>query len=717
MGWFKRSAARQSRRTLIHSVAALGAAAALVVGTLAGMGIALGPPPLPRAEHLSTIVVDRHGQLLRAFTTQDGRWRLPVEPGDVDQRYLAMLMAFEDRRFRTHSGIDPLAVGRAVSQFVANGRIVSGASTLTMQVARLLDGEHGRDAFGKLRQMVRATQLERALSKDEILRLYLRLAPFGGNLEGVRAASLAYFGKEPRRLSIGEAALLVALPQSPEARRPDRFAGAAQRARDRVLARAVAARVITAAEARAAAQESVPRARAEFPKLAPHLAEAELARLPATKVHHLTLDRDLQASIEQLARGHARALGERLSAAILVADHRSGEILAHVGSSDYFDESRLGAIDMTAAIRSPGSTLKPVIYGLAFEGGIAHPETLIEDRPVRIAGYAPKNFDDDFHGTVTVRDALATSLNIPAVKLLNVIGPGRLIARFRRIGVVPIVPGDGEPTLAIALGGLGMKLTDLATLYAALARGGELLPLRATGPGRCGAGSGMNASCGQDAGTQASPKTRLRLLSPVAAWYVSDILKDAPPPPSAIGGRIAYKTGTSYGYRDAWAIGYDGRHVIAVWVGRADGASTPGLTGRAAAAPLLFDAFQRVAPARTSLPAMPHGALNVAGAALPPPLKRFAEGHDDRHGAFLDPPVQIAFPPDRSEVEVAGADVPLVLKADGGALPLTWMADGAPLDVDGNAREIEWHPEGRGFVKLSVIDAKGRADRVTVRVR
>ena len=674
--------------------------------------LAMGPAPIARGNHVSTTVIDRHGVLLRAFTTPEGRWRLPVERSDVDQRYLAMLMAFEDRRFNSHWGADPIAFARAAYQLVKHRRLVSGGSTLTMQVARLLEGEHEKTAMGKLRQIVRALQIEATLPKDEIIRLYLRLAPFGGNLEGVRAASWAYFGKEPRRLAIGEAALLVALPQAPGLRRPDRYAGAARVARGRVLARAVAAGIITVDEAARANKEIVPTQRAEFPKLAPHLAEAEVARRPDVNVHRLTLARDIQASLETLARGHVRGLGERLSAAIMVVEHRSGEVVAHVGSSDYFDEKRLGAVDMTAAVRSPGSTLKPIIYGLGFEGGIAHPETLIEDRPSRFGAYSPKNFDQEFHGTVTIREALAQSLNIPAVKVLNAVGPSRLVARFKRIGVTPVLPGDGEPTLAVALGGVGLRLTDLAQIYAALARGGEAVAVEWVSDGPPLAGSSRNPT------VRGAPEQRPRLLTPVAAWYVTDILKDAPPPPSAVGGRIAYKTGTSYGYRDAWAVGYDGRYTIAVWVGRPDGASTAGLTGRAAAAPLLFDAFARLGQTRVPLASAPVGTLRGSGAALPQPLKRFVEESEERNtGAFLDPPVQIAFPPDRAEVEVAGEGVPVVLKAEGGALPLTWLVDGAPIPEAKGAREIEWQPDGRGFVKLSVIDAKGRVDRVTVRLR
>jgi len=688
-------------------MAAGAVAACVVLCAAAALALAiavyrLGSPPLAVADAVSVTVLDRQDRLLRAFTTPDGRWRLPVESADVDQRYLAMLIAFEDRRYYRHVGIDPLALGRAGWQMARHRRIVSGGSTLTMQVARLLDGVHDRTAATKLRQMARAFQLERQLPKREILRLYLRLAPFGGNIEGVRAASLAYFGKEPRRLSPGEAALLVALPQAPELRRPDRFAEAARRGRDRVLARAVEAGVITAAEAARARLERVPTTRREFPKLAPHLAETEVAEAPRRGIHRLTLDRDMQASLEALAREQAHALGEKLSVAIVALDHTTGEVLAHVGAADYLDASRSGAIDMARAIRSPGSTLKPFVYGLGFEAGLIHPETLIEDRPIRFGIYAPKNFDEDFHGTVTIRDALAQSLNIPAVKVLSAVGPGRLAGRFRRAGVQPVLPSAApEPTLAMALGGVGLRLTDLAALYGSLARGGHALAMQH-----------------RRDGARSPDRPGRTLLTPVAAWYVTDILKDAPPPASARAGRIAYKTGTSYGYRDAFAIGYDGRHAIAVWVGRADATAVSGLTGRTAAAPILFDAFVRVSPARTPLASAPAGAVRASGADLPPPLKRFAEPDGEReHGPFLEPPVLIAFPPDRSELEVEASEAEVLLKAEGGVLPLTWLVDGAPIEADGQRREAAWRPDGRGFVKLSVIDAKGRVDRVTVRLK
>lgn len=689
------------------------AATVLLVAGVAALYITIvrmGPPDLKEANKLSVTVLDRNDKLLRAFTIKEGRWRLPVEPDEVDQRYLAMLMAYEDKRFYEHGGVDVGSLMRAAWQLIENRRIISGGSTLTMQVARLLEGNYERSGPAKFNQILGALQLERHLTKREILALYLRLAPFGGNIEGVRAASLAYFGKEPRHLSVGQAALLVALPQSPEVRRPDRHPKAARAARDRVLTRVMHAGVISEAEAERARQEPVPHERRAFPKLAPHVAEAEVAAAPNKQAHRLTIDRGVQRSLENLAEEQTKLLGQKLSAAILAVDHTTGEVIAHVGSAGYLDGDRLGAIDMVTAVRSPGSTLKPFVYGLAFEAGIAHPETLIEDRPVRFGTYAPKNFDEGYHGTVTVREALAQSLNVPAVKVLASIGPGKLAGRFRRIGITPELPDGTAPTLAMALGGVGLTLKDLTTLYASLAEGGTRVHVHH----RRDEAKIDTAKLLRE-GKRLPPAKSI--LSPVAAWYVTDILKDAPPPLNAKSGRLAYKTGTSYGYRDAWAVGYDGKHTVAVWVGRPDGTSTPGLVGRIAAAPILFDAFARLSETRAPLPKAPPGALRATGSELPPPLKRFREGSQEiAQGPFLEPRVAIAFPPDRSEVETE-TDAPVQFKASGGVLPLTWLVNGAPITSDPRARQVVWQPEGPGFVKLSVIDAKGRVDRVTVRLR
>jgi len=673
------------------------ATASLVLALPTLVILHLGPPPLAPADEGSVVVLDRDGKLLRAFTTRDGRWRLPADESTVDPRYLAMLFAYEDKRFASHRGVDLYAVSRSVGQILRTGHIHSGASTLTMQVARLLTGKHERTAQGKLSQMVRAIEIERALSKMQILALYLQLAPFGGNLEGVRAASLAYFGKEPAHLSPGEAALLVALPQSPEARRPDLHPDAARAARDRVLARALSAHVIDATEAARATAEPVPAARKPFPQLAPHLSEEEVAADPAAAVHRLTIDRTLQASIEDLARNAAVTLGPRLSLAIVVADHKTGEVLAEVGAPDYLDAKRFGPIDMANVIRSPGSTLKPLIYGLAFEQGIAHPDTMIDDRPTRFGRYAPKNFDDQFHGLISVRDALRQSLNVPAVKVLAAVGPNRLTARMHEAGIKFELPLDAGPSLAVGLGGVGITLRDLAQLYCGIARGGESVQL--------------THSLGGKRPVLASTP---RLLTPVADWYVQSILRGTTPPRNAKGGEIAYKTGTSYGFRDAWAAGFDGRHTIAVWVGRPDGVPEPGITGVGSAAPILFDAFARLPGRRVPLAPAPEGA--VVGEDLPPPLKVFGGDQPERTAGkpFTDPELAIAFPPDNAELELGGSERPVVLKAEGGVLPLTWMVDDAPVASDGFSREASFVPPGPGFARVSVVDATGKVDRVSV---
>lgn len=682
-------------------------ATAVALAALGGIGVValetkrLGPPQLASTAALSVTVVDRDDAVLRAYTTADGKWRMPVSPQDVDPLYVSMLLAFEDRRFDRHGGIDPLSYIRIASEVVRHGRLLSGGSTLSMQVARLLDGVHDRSARGKLRQMIRAVQLEAQLSKTAILTLYLRLAPYGGNVEGVRAASLAYFGKEPRRLSHAEAALLVALPQSPTARRPDRSPHAARIARDRVLRVATERGVMTADDLARALREPIPRVRLSPPQLAPHLADAEIAAAPGHLVHRTTLDARLQARLEVLAREHVGSLSAGLTAAIVVIDHVAAEVRADVGSAGFLDKDRHGAVDMARAVRSPGSTLKPLIYGLGFDQGLIHPQTLIEDRPTRFGAYVPRNFDHDWHGTVTIRDALAKSLNIPAVSVLEALGPVKLHGRLTALGITPQLPKDAVPSLALALGGVGMTAHDLARLYAAIGRGGTAIEVthRRDFP--------------------RSSQAPTPLISEVAAFYLRDILKNAPPPGYARAGQIAYKTGTSYGYRDAWSAGFDGRHTIVVWVGRADGAPVTGLSGRAFAAPLLFDAFQRLSDRRVALAAAPSGTIAGTSDDLPSTLKRFRRVDDEAIiEGYRERALSIAFPPDRAELDVDPGDgEPITFKAEGGRLPLAWFVDGHPLANDPTSHEAAFDPSGRGFARVTVIDSAGRTERVTVRLK
>jgi penicillin-binding protein 1C len=679
-------------KTVLAGLASLAVTGLLVA---AWWVISLGPVPLGKDIYYSRVVLDRNGQILRAYTASDGRWRLPATVDQVDPRFLKILFAYEDRRFEDHPGVDPLAMLRAAWQFASSGHIVSGGSTLTMQVARLLEPRRERSLYAKLKQAVRALELEYVLSKDDILSLYLSLAPYGGNIEGIRAASWSYFGKEPRRLTLGEAALLVALPQSPETRRPDRHHDNALAARNRVLERVARAGAVPYADLASAKAEPVPHARRPMPILAPHAADEIIAHDSDLRVHRLTLDGRLQRDLQQLAHDRALALGPHISAAIVVVDNDTGDVLARVGSAGYFAGERAGQVDMTQALRSPGSTLKPFIYGLAFEDGFLHPETLIDDKPVRYGNYAPENFDQTFQGTVTVRRALQLSLNVPAIAVLDRLGTSRLAARLQQAGASLVLPQGEAPGLAMGLGGVGVTLSDLTMLYAGLARGGVARPLI------------------ERAGAAASDH---RLLDPVAAWYIGNVLIGAPPPDNAPRGQIAFKTGTSYGFRDAWAVGFDGRTTIGVWVGRPDGAPVPGLIGRAAAAPILFDAFARLGRPPVSLEAPPAGVIRVSNSRLPQTLRHYHPGQVA--GADARPP-RIMFPPDGATLDVPDLrhPGPMAVKISGGEGRLSVLVNGVPLAEGDGRRTVFFTPDGGGFVRLTVMDGRGATDSVVVRLQ
>ena len=695
-------AGAKSRWGWFRTAAAVSAAVVVPIAAFAIWVISLGPLPLEQARQVSTTVVDRNGKLLRAYAMADGRWRLPVSAKrDVDPGYLKLLLAYEDKRFHSHVGVDPLATGRAILQLATRGRIVSGGSTITMQLARLMEPREKRSIYAKLRQMVRAVQIERRLSKDEILDLYLALAPFGGNLEGIRAASIAYFGKEPKRLSLAEAALLVALPQSPENRRLDRHPEAAHIARDRVLDRMVEEGVVSRDDAVQASTVTIPKLRKPMPILAPHSSDAAIAIIKDQPVIRTTLDMNLQKALETLARDRALALGADISIGIIAVDNESGDVLAHVGSADYFDERRAGQVDMTRAVRSPGSTLKPFIYGLAFEDGFVHPESLIDDRPIRFGSYAPENFDMTFQGTVPVRKALQMSLNVPAIVLLDRVGSSRLTSRLKQAGTSLVLPKDEAPGLAMGLGGVGVTLQDLTQLYAGIARLGSTKPLREIVSGN-------------------DDREPMRLMDQAAAWQVGNVLIGTPPPENGVHNRIAFKTGTSYGYRDAWSVGFDGKLTIGVWVGRPDGAPVPGLVGRVSAAPILFDAFARTGKLPAALHKPPKGVLVAANTKLPLPLRRFRPmGELVRTGNEQAPRIQ--FPLNGSRIDVDrsadGQNSSMPVKVAGGVLPITVLVNGSAAGEIDSRRQRLVEPPGPGFARLTVIDATGAADTVVIRIQ
>ena len=653
------------------------------------------PPPLERAQELSAMVESREGAPLRAFPLEDGRWRLKADLDRIDPAFVEALIAVEDKRFHHHLGVDPAAVMRAGVSAAKAGEVVSGASTITMQTARLLE-PRPRTLGSKAIEMLRAFQLERRLSKREILEVYLTLAPYGGNLEGVRAASHAYFGRPPQALTPEEIALLIALPQAPEARRPDLRPDAAMAARADMLDKLAALELVSEQRAEEAKRAAAPK-RGGFPNRAWHgAARARLGQAPGDV--RSTLDRGLQFELEVMAMRAAADAGVDVQVSMLVIDLDGRAVRAAVGSASR--DRPGGWLDLTARARSPGSTLKPFLFALAFDDGIAGPDTRIDDLPSRFAGYRPENFDRRFRGEVRVREALQHSLNIPAVTALERVGAARFAATLDFAGAAPMSHrrAEGGPGLALALGGAGLTGQDLAMLYAALGDRGRAKPLAWT----------------EKDATIVRASDGVRVMSAETAGEIMDILTRAPSP----GGRapswltentpeIAFKTGTSYGYRDAWAAGVaDGRAAI-VWVGRADGAPRPGVTGRAAALPILFDMFDRAA-VHLGRGERASAIVTEARASTGTALKRF-----ERDGR---PPV-ILFPPDGADVLAPGfgeTSRGLVL-AGRGAGPLAWYVDGVRTPLDAGGAPV-WRPKGPGFYEVKAVDLSGRATRSAVRI-
>jgi penicillin-binding protein 1C len=623
----------------------------------------LYPPNLSRLDAVGTEVLDRNGRLVALLPASGGVWRFRTGTADVSRPFLDLLVHTEDRRFWSHPGVDPLALVRAVGQWARAGRVVSGGSTLSMQAARLLE-PRPRTLRSKLIEAARALQLEWRYGKGGVLGIWLTLAPYGGNLEGVRAGARAWFGTSAAALDPAQAALLVALPRRPEGLRPDRHPAAAERVRDRVLAEA--------------AGVPVPARRVPFPR---HAAQA-VAGLGAavqggSPVLRTTLDLPLQAALERLAAERLDGMPERASVAILVADAATREVRAVV-SGRWGDEARSGDVDLTRAVRSPGSALKPFLYAQAFADGVARPEGRLVDLPRHFGGYAPENFDHAHAGQVTAAEALRRSLNLPAVALLDLVGPLRFAEGLRAQGAKPRLPAGADPSLSLALGGAGLTMREVAGLYAGLVAPGwgpvRLLP----GP-RAGLGQGGGQDGGQRGGGVAE-----------ASRLVADILTQ--PFPSGGPADVGWKTGTSWGGRDAWAFGFDARQVAAVWVGRPDGTPLPGATGRSLALPLLGRVFDLLPPApRVVAPGAARVAAGEAGSSL-----------------------RLLFPPPDA---VLAGDGPVLLRAMGGRRPLTFLVDGASLATVPAQRQASWVPGGPGFYAITVLDADGGSVRVPVRVR
>ena len=655
------------------------------------------PPPLDRAGEISALVTDRDGKPLRAFPTSDGRWRFHGDLDKIDPEFIEALIRVEDKRFRAHRGTDWAGLGRALIDSVRAGRVVSGGSTITMQTARMLE-PRDRTVGSKLIEIARAWQIERRLSKDEILALYLTLTPYGGNLEGVRAASWSYFGHEADRLSDDEIALLIALPQSPEVRRPDRRPGQARKARDWVATKLGRYGVFSAADVEDVASLPVPDRRRDFPMRAWHGTAKALASGPREDVRS-TLDAGLQAELEAIALRAADAEGAEVQVAALVVHIPTRGVRALAGSAS---RDRAGGwLDLTAQARSPGSTLKPFIYAMAFDDGQAAPHTRISDLPKRFASYQPENFDRMFRGDVRVSDALQHSLNVPAVLMLDRVGPERFAAQLSLAGARPRIQGGAshEAGLALALGGAGLTARELAVLYAALGDGGVAKPLV------------------WRAGEEPASYERMgrRLVSEESAADIIRLLQNASTPEGRMPGRltrgapqIAFKTGTSYGFRDSWAAGVSGQHAIVVWVGRADGAPRPGKTGRVTALPLLFEIADRTA----------HHLRDEGEGRTRLTTQRRRDPQQALQAFLPDAPPEILFPPANAELWAGSVDGsparPFVL-AGRGEGRLAWYIDGQPSDTDGAGAPV-WRPAQAGFYTITAVDPQGRSSQVRVRV-
>lgn len=525
--------------------------------------------PLPPTQgKLAQIVLAEDGTPLWRFPDEQGIWRFPVQLKEVSPLYIQALLGYEDRWFYHHLGLNPLSIARAAWQNLSNQRIISGGSTITMQVARLIE-PHERTFGGKLIEAWRTLQLEWHYSKDEILQIYLNRAPFGGTQEGIAAASWSYLGKPPTELTHAEAALLAVLPQSPSRLRPDRYPERAQKARDKVLSRLLKFGVWSAQNVTEAKEEMLWLPPRQVPQLAPLLAQ-RMKNERDDLLIRTTIDASLQSRLEETVKGWRHQLPNRTSIAILVADSQTMAVRAYLGSTGIEDADRHGFVDMVSAIRSPGSTLKPFLYAMAMDDGLIHSESLLQDIPRQTEQYQPGNFSQGFSGPVAVSDALHRSLNLPAVQLLEAYGPKRFVAQLRNGGMTLQFPDFAQPNLSLILGGVGTSLESLVQSYSVFARSGKMAQLRFT---------------------PESPLQEHTIISPAAAWITRLILTGEWRPNITPEWNkhwpLAYKTGTSYGFRDAWAVGVNDRHLIGVWIGRPDGTPVAGQFGTAVAVPLL----------------------------------------------------------------------------------------------------------------------------------
>lgn len=573
---------------------------------LAGLALALGvwrslPDPLFAAP-LSTVLLARDGTLLGARIADDGQWRF-APAGPVPEKFRRALIAYEDKRFERHPGVDPLAMARAIRLNLQQGRIVSGGSTLSMQVIRLARGERRRGYVEKLIETLLALRLELGYGKDEILALHAGHAPFGGNVIGLEAASWRYFGRAPDQLSWAEACTLAVLPNSPALIHPGRNRERLQAKRDRLLRQLQADGALNAIDLDLALREPLPAEPLPLPQLAPHLLETLRAQHPGRHRLRTTLDARLQAATSAIVRERGAALARQdiHNAAALIVDNQRFEVLAYVGNNEWSVNNERGyAVDLIRRPRSTGSILKPFLYAAMLDAGEILPGTLIADVPTQYGGYMPENYDHGYRGAVPAEVALAQSLNVPAVRMLRQHGVQRFYDYLRQLGMSTLSRKPDDYGLTLILGGAEATLQDVAAMYANVAA-----LARHNAPGAPAPYRRLQVLAAEDgapsAATASGPAAE---ISPGAAWLTLRALLEVARPNEegywksfASSRRIAWKTGTSWGLRDAWAVGNTTRHTVAVWAGNASGEGRPGLTGATAAAPILFELYNRLEPA------------------------------------------------------------------------------------------------------------------------
>lgn len=572
---------------MIRPRTTIAAAGALVVLAAVLFWRAL-PEPLFDAPR-STVVTDRDGRLLSARIADDGQWRFPLRR-KVPERFATALIAFEDKRFRHHAGVDPIAVARAMCENRRAGRVVSGASTLSMQVIRLALGNPPRTWPQKLYETLLAVRLEMSFDKDEILALYAAHAPFGGNVVGLEAAAWRYFGRPPRHLSWGEAATLAVLPNAPGLIHPGRGREALRERRDQLLRRLHAEGHLEALQLELALREPVPDAPRPLPRAADHLTDTLRAERPGHRFR-TTLDRDLQSRVVEVVDRHATTLKRAgvYNAAVVVLDNRTFEVKAYVANTGRPGMDGHGyAMDLVRRPRSTGSLLKPFLYAAMIEHGELQPGSLVPDVPAHFNGFRPENFDRKYRGAVRAREALAHSLNVPHALMLQRHGIGRFQEELEQLGMSTLFRAPDRYGLTLILGGSEGTLWELTSMYANLARAAnEGLPRQRQSRRQPVVTAG-----------DTPPREKGLPFGAGAAWLTLQTLVDVPRPGDkqywqefASSRRIAWKTGTSYGLRDGWAVGTTPTHTVGVWTGNATGEGRAGLTGTTMAAPILFDVY------------------------------------------------------------------------------------------------------------------------------